>query len=206
MSFSSLSNITVKEARDVLSRVNDMSDVSDFTEGQTRIVAEDLSFYPGTKHCSVEDDSSTPIKQVSCLYRLADGIFSIVEHHQQWVMDRNVDFGLVLDVENVADYVAFLMAHTPLKAGKMAVLQSIEDMPWRDEPILEVRKGLSSLLTPFLVEEKSGGKGWHCAFSALYAESIFTIHADLDNQGRITLLSEEEVASDLPVFSKAYAV
>ena len=206
MTFSSLTNITEKQACTLLDKVNETSDLSDFIRPQTRITAEDLSFYPDTQYCLIEDDSSVPVKTLSCLYRAKPVECRISGQSQDWVMEMNTVFGLVLNEDNIAAYVRFLLDHTPLKGGKMMYLQTIEDMPWRDEPVMEVRNTLSGLLTPFLVEENPAVNGFRCAFSALYAESLFTIQADLDQNGRITLLNEEEIASDLPVFSKAYAV
>lgn len=206
MSFSSLTNITQKQAKAVLLAVNDVSDISPFNEAQTSIMAEDLSFYPDVKHCVLMDDSSLPVTEFSCLFSTKTNDFNPCGHTMDWVIAMNNHYGLLLSEETIADYIRFALEHTQLKGGKMICLRSIEDMPWRDEPPAEARSGLASLLTPFMIDDSDPENGYVVVFSGLYADSIFTVNASVSQQGQLTINSTDEVAADLPVFSHIYAI
>lgn len=205
MNFISLTNISKKDAKKLIDVVNDKTDLSPFIPDQTRILAEDLAFYPNAKICELTDDSAMPLKHLFVLYH-GDGAADIVEYSYDWVQQMNKRVQLSLTAETIPSYVDFYFNHIALKGGKMQVLRSIEDMPWRDEPPMEARSSLSALLTPFLVDDSDPKTGFQLVFSALYAGSIFTIHADLSPNGALTVTDQEEIAIDLPVFSQSYAV
>lgn len=106
--------------------------------------------------------------------------------------------GLKLTKDNVSDYLSFYLGFTRGQAGRVLVIQNVDDLILREELTLITRRNLQALITPFHVQSETKVEGCF-----LIADKLFKALASIDAHGSVMLQPLEILADTLPVQDQA---
>lgn len=102
--------------------------------------------------------------------------------------------GLSLTRDNADEYIRFYMGFTRGQGGRVMPIDSVDDLPLREELTLITRRNLQSLITPIVVHDENTVSGCF-----LIGNKLFSARADIKASGMVTLEPLGLLADTLPV-------
>lgn len=104
-----------------------------------------------------------------------------------------------LDDNNMMDYVRFFFTYVRGSHGRFIIIDSVDDIDWREEPAPAGRKALGKMIEPMrlLKRDKDGTSVF--GLCIVFRDSLFTAEAHLKPDGMIVLQNEELLVEDIPV-------
>jgi hypothetical protein len=186
------------EVEKYLKAVNPALDMTPFAPETVTILSMPLSFYPGCLLLDIADYTGMPARRVFAVYREGD-IVQILDWTNDPIYRLNVSAPLKTDDKTLYDYVRFFFAFVRGRHGRFHVVETIDDIAWREEPSPVVRKTLGGLIEPLkLIGTENDGSPVLNA-RLLFRDSLFKARIHVGPNGQISLKDEELVVEDIPV-------
>ncbi len=180
------------------------SEVNDFNldTDKTIILSQDLSFYP---HCSlldVQDFSLFPTKHVFLIqHKGGNGNdnknFTVLDWTNTPIFKLNSQVPITLNTETVRSYIRFFFNFVYGEHGRFLLIDSIDEIPWREEPPISARKSISSLIEP-LTLKKETKDGFIFKATLIFKDSLFSCFINVFKNGNIEITNETILVEDIP--------
>jgi hypothetical protein len=162
-------------------------------------MARPLNFYPGSRLIELklqQQISSMPV----CVFASSKGSYRILDWHPQTIYQLNGEEDFSLSFGNVVEYVKFFFRYTRVPEGRLLIVENLEEFAWREEPPLAVRKALSSMIKPVILnmwdEEQ---KRFQVSAHLLYQNNLFEANIEVDRSGQIQIVERVLQVEDVPL-------
>lgn len=196
--------LSPKEVSSLLDILNPKFDGSAFDAEKTTILAQDISFYNGYRILDIADFSSLPAKQRFVVFKNADDFF-IINFSNEIIYEHNKKIPISLEESNIFDYVRFFFSYVRGKKGNFLVVESVDDINWRDDPPPNARKAIGELINVLTLEKIDEDKNYNIRACMVFKDSLFRCLVKIDTTGYISLHEEELLVEDIPVLDDVLA-
>lgn len=187
-----------KESQAILKEVNPAVEGGKFNPDTVTILAQDLSFYPEYRFLDVADFSTMPAFQRFVV--VGRDRCTVLNGTNEPIYELNKKIPVKLNKDNVIEYVRFFFSQVKGRSGRFTIIESIDDIAWREEPAPAVRKAIGQLLEP-LELLNADGKGFRVEARMLSKSSLYRVTMTVGNDGQIGMPEDMELLiEDMPVF------
>jgi len=198
MSQDAFVKLNKKESQAILKEVNPAVEGGKFNPDTVTILAQDLSFYPEYRFLDVADFSTMPAFQrfvvVGC------DKCTVLNGTNEPIYELNKKIPVKLNKDNVIEYVRFFFNQVRGRSGRFTIIESIDDIAWREEPAPAVRKAIGQLLEP-LELLGADAKGFRVEARMLSKSALYRVRINIGSDGQIGMPEDMELLiEDMPVF------
>jgi len=189
------------QAVDLIAQLNEKLEGNSFDPEQSRLLSHSLPFYNGYSLCEVSDFNNTPTRQISFIYKEAadsDDIF-ILDGTNEPIYGLNKQVPIFLDKDNVLTYVRFFFHYVRGRFGRFNIVESVDEVNWREEPAPAGRRALSKMIQPLELKNNSDDENYHLLASIIFKDSLFESDVTVQENGDVSLSNQEMLVEDIPV-------
>jgi hypothetical protein len=192
--------VSAKEGQRILDAVNPQLDGSPFPPGMVKILKHDLPFYPGHNIVELRDAHQNPAR---ILYAVMDEKMNatILDGTNKPVYALNKSVPLALTRDMAAMYVRFFFTFVRGAHGRFHVLESVDDIPWHEEPSPAGRRALADMIEG-LRYHRGGETGHEFCASILFKDSLFESDILVKPDGQVSLTNQKILVENLPVVNQ----
>lgn len=189
--------LSPQECEQALTEINPALRGSDFSPSTVTILAQDISFYPGYRLIDIADYETTPVFRKFLVYKTGHAVALDWTNGPIYALNDRVGLGLVPDT--VAGYVRFFFDFVRGPEGKFTIIESVDDIDWREEPPPAARKALGKMIKPLTVLGKDKAADFHIKACMTFQDSLYQAGVFVSPRGRVRIADEEILVDDLPV-------
>ncbi len=185
------------QAARMLERLNPHFDVK-FDAANSTVMVHDLSFYEGYSLIEVSrHDQHPPIMRVAV--SSDKGEVTVLNWTNEPIHKLNRTVPIHLTEDSMLDYVRFFFTYVRGSHGRFIVIDSVDEIEWREEPAAAGRKALGKMIEPMLVKAREKDGTVVFSLSIVFKDSLFTAEAHLKPDGFLSLHNGELLVEDIPV-------
>lgn len=189
----------------LLERINPLLEGSPFQAQTADIYLRDVSFYPGYRFLKICDQRVTPPHIRNVLYSEDDVI--VLGGSNEFIYALNDKLPILLTADNVCDYVRFFFTHVRGKKGRFVVVETMDDISWKEEPPPSARRAIGNMIKAVsycdpaeLAGSVSVEDGNHYVEACfLFKTALFMSFIEVKANGRVQVVQEELLVEDMPV-------
>ncbi len=177
--------------------INPFLDVR-FDPQSATVMVHQLSFYEGyflTELCA-HDKNPPLIRYAICNDR---GEVHVLNWMNETIFKLNKIVPIQLNDDTVMDYIRFFFDHVRGPHGRFLIIDTVDDIDWREEPAPAGRKALGKLIEPMHLLKKEKEGGWVFKTTIVFKDSLFVAEAHVKPDGHISMNNEELLVEDIPV-------
>lgn len=177
--------------------VNPKLDIK-FDPAASTVMVHNLPFYDG--YFLVEfarHDQHPPITRTAICNEKGDVV--ILNWTNEPIYKLNKTIPILLNEENRADYVRFFFTYVRGAHGRFLIVDSVDDIDWREEPAPSGRKALAKMIEPMRVKKREKDGTIVFSVSLIFKDSLFAAEAYLKPDGMLSIHDEELLVEDIPV-------
>lgn len=194
--------LELDEVATVLDRLNPEFDGTKFDPVETTILAQDISFYPGYRLLDIADYALQPPMRRFVVY--GPDKFVIINFSNESIYAFNHELPIVLDKDNIFDYVRFFFTYVRGRHGRFIIVESIDDINWKDDPPPAARKTIGQMIQPLFLEKMSD-EGVYCLRACVvFKDSLFKAMVMIEPNGFVSLSDEELLVEDMPILDDTF--
>lgn len=191
-----------KTAR-LLSEVNPHFTPVPFSETQTTIRTQKLSFYRGYDLLELTDMSAVPAARKYAIYKPGD--VSVINWLNHPIYELNERAPIVLNERTVVDYVKFFFSFVRGRHGRFSVIETIDDIKWQVEPPLQGRKVMQEMLSPVTITGRDEDGTFGLEAFMVFKDSLFKTKVHVKPDGLVSMSEEELKIEGMPVLNDTAA-
>lgn len=187
------------ETETALEKINATISDTRFSPASTIILTRELPFYPGYRFLDVADHAHLPHNRRFLLQ--SDTEIIVLDYTNTPVYALNARLPINLNDASAADYARFFFSFVRGRHGRFLIVESIEDIPWRDDPPPSARKALAKMLHPLddaAVKPRDPYR-WAWRAQVLFRDTLFQGDIYITPDGTVDLKDIEMLLEDLPV-------
>lgn len=199
MHYDAFKPLSQTDAQDFLRAALPLLDGAPFGSEVPRVLARPLPFYPDHDLIEAVGETSHPsILRVFVRKRQTQEL-TLLNWTNEPVYHLNDSVPIRLDVETVIPYARFFFNYIKGKHGRFLIVDSPDEIEWKDEPPPAGRKALAKMIEPLrIITEKSDGT-FLIQASMIFKDSLFSATITVEPGGHVSLSDEELVVEDIPV-------
>jgi hypothetical protein len=191
------------EAETALTRLNPLFGGSVFKPEKTTILTQNLPFYPGYRFLDILSSVSNPPKRRYVLESADKAI--ILDFTNAPIYALNVELPIRLDKKNVDDYVRFFFKNVRGEHGKFLIIETVDDIPWKNDPPPNARKAVGKMIDPLQLEGIDDRGFYSLSASMIFKDSLFKTKIKVDTLGQISIQDEQLLIEDIPVLDEVFS-
>jgi hypothetical protein len=111
----------------------------------------------------------------------------------------NKSVPIALNEETMVDYIRFFFTYVRGSHGRFIVIDSVDDIDWKEEPAAAGRKALGKMIEPLRLKAQQADGTNIFILSIIFKDSLFQAEAHLAPDGSLSLRNEELLVEDIPV-------
>lgn len=192
-----------QETASVVETLSPILDSASFDPASAIVMSRELPFYPGSKFLDLADHRTLPPARRFAI--IAKNKAHILDFTNQPIYELNESYPLQLTIDNVTDYVRFFFSFVRGRHGRFLIIESVDDIPWREEPAPSGRKAIGKMVAPMAVSEIPAPLGaghtktYHLSAYMLFKDSLFRADIEVADTGQVKILQETLLIEDIPV-------
>jgi hypothetical protein len=193
-------NFTPLELEDIalaLDQINPLLDESQYDPVQTTILAADLPFYHSYQLLKISDQTSHPIRTHYAVYSHGDP--HVLNFTNEFIYALNKHIPIQLDKDNIYEYVLFFFRHVSGTHGRFLIVESIEDIAWKENPPPNARQAIANMIKPVALKEKRADGTYIFDAHMVFKNGLFRSDILVDHDGNIQMNNEELLIEDMPI-------
>ena len=169
-----------------------------FEPAGTAAMVHDLPFYPGwfLAELSRHDHYPPLVRYAVCNDK---GEVHALNWSNEPIFRLNKIVPVVINDATMADYVRFFFTHVRGPHGRFLIIDTVDDIDWREEPAPAGRKALGRMIEPMYVKSREADGTIVFKLCVVFKDSLFQAEAHLKTDGRIAMTNEELLVEDIPV-------
>lgn len=194
------------KATHILDCLNEYAVGSKFENGNCRLISHALPFYNGYDLFEVSDFDNFPARVISFLYKSGgtkDDIF-ILDGSNMPIYGVNKISPLFLSEKNIASYARFFFHYVSGKFGRFHIIDSVDDINWREEPALAGRKALTKMIEPLAFVKEDAQGNYHLKATIIFKSSLFESSIIVAENGDVSINNQEMLIEDIPILDDAF--
>lgn len=169
-----------------------------FDPDKTKVMIHTLSFYEGYFLAELSrHDVNPPITRIAVCND--KGAVHVLNWTNDVIYKLNKDIPITLNEDSMMDYVRFFFNYVRGSHGRFIIVDSVDDIDWREEPAVSGRKALGRMIQPAFVKSREKDGSIVFSICIVFRDSLFQAEAVLQKDGHIVLRNEELLVEDIPV-------
>ena len=169
-----------------------------FDPARATVMVHDLSFYKGYFVAEIANHDENPpvIRLAICNH---DGDVHVLNWTNVPIFLLNKKVPIRLEGDALLDYVRFFFTFVRGKHGRFLIIDTVDDIDWREEPAPAGRKALAKMIEPLHMKSKEADGTIVMAASIIFKDSLFAGEVHVKPDGNISMQNEELLVEDIPV-------
>ncbi len=165
---------------------------------KTTVLIHDLSFYKDffLAELSRHDVHPEIVRVAVCNKK---GEVHVLNWTNEVIFQLNKSVPIQLNDNNIMDYIRFFFSYVRGKHGRFLIVESVDDIDWREEPAPAGRKALSKMIEPMTLKAKEDGNIYIFGVCVVFKDSLFAAQVRVAPDGHIQMMNEELLVEDIPV-------
>ena len=200
----SFTKLELEEIATILDILNPQFEGVDFDPLETTILAHDVSYYPGYRFFDIADHTVNPPLQRFAFWKAPDD-YVVLTFSNEPIYALNKSLPIVLNEDNVAEYVRFFFTHVRGRHGRFIIAENVDDINWREDPPPSARKAIGQMIEPVTLQKSHEGSHDLVA-CMIFKDSLFRSKVKVDPQGFVSLSDEELLVEDMPVLDDTFGL
>lgn len=196
-----LVKLAPEEAGPILQEINTVFDDTEFDAETAVLLGQYIPFYPGYRYLDVSDFESVPNRQRFVIYK--PGHIVALDWTNDPIYQLNEKAPLQLDEGNVSAYARFFFAHVRGRHGRFLLINSVDDIQWREEPPPVVRKAVGKMIQPISIIEQNGNS-FILSSCMVFKDALFKARVNITAEGMVNLSDEELLIEDMPILDDVF--
>ncbi len=185
------------QAAKMAALINPHLDIS-FDPDRVTVMIHKLSFYEGYYVTELSDhDQNPPVVRIAICNDAGE------VHVRNWsngpIYALNQSVPLKLNDNTLLDYVRFFFTFVRGKHGRFLIVDTVDDIDWREEPAPAGRKALAKMIEPLALKKRETDGTSIFTASIVFKDSLFVGEVVVHPDGRIEMRDEELLVEDIPV-------
>lgn len=177
--------------------VNPKLDIK-FDPAASTVMVHNLPFYDGFFLVEfARHDQHPPITRTAICNEKGDVI--VLNWTNEPIYKLNKTIPINLNDENRGDYVRFFFTYVRGAHGRFLIVDSVDDIDWREEPAPSGRKALAKMIEPMNVRKREKDGTVIFSVCLIFKDSLFAAQAYLKPDGTLSIHDEELLVEDIPV-------
>lgn len=187
------------ETESLLQEINPVMDGAAFSPATAILLAQDLGFYPGYRFIEVADYEQHPPRRRYVIHGAGKAVAMNGENDP--IYKLNEDAPIRLDESTVAEYVRFFFRTVRGRRDgrRFLIVETVDDIQWREEPPPAARKAIGKILTPLSIVVREADGGYRLTACLMFKDSLFKATVKVRRDGVIDLDDEELLIEGMPV-------
>jgi hypothetical protein len=185
------------QAAKMVELVNPKLDIK-YDPARATVMVHNLSFYPDYFVVELANHDENPP-----LIRLAICNDKGEVHVLNWtnvpIFLLNKKVPITLKGDALIDYVRFFFTFVRGKHGRFLIVDTVDDIDWREEPAPAGRKALAKMIEPMQIKRKESDGTVVLSASIVFKDSLFAGEIHVKPDGNISMQNEELMVEDIPV-------
>lgn len=195
--------LSVVEVEALIEQTKGLFDGISLGAAQTIVMARGLPFYPDYRFLDMADHSHMPPARRFLLQHNDD--FIILDFTNAPIYNLNDTCPINLTKANVADYVRFFFQFVRGRHGRFLIVESVDDIQWREEPPPAARKSVGKLINPIaFVSSDTDDNVFRLQAQMMFKDSLFQADIAVEKGGLVTLSNEKLLIEDMPVLDDTF--
>lgn len=168
-----------------------------FAPATTVVLTRPLSFWGDAKLYDIADHRTLPPAR-AFVVQMGDA-YHVLNFTPTDFQILNAQRKPHLNLETITDYVRCFIGFTRGQDGRFIIVETVDDIPWKEDPPPQARKAVGKLLTPVhaTIDEHQGV--FKVSLVALYKTQLLKLNLDIRTDGMVTLMPDGTLLEDLPV-------
>jgi hypothetical protein len=169
------------------------------------LMIHNLSFYEGHYIVELTDHTQHPpvVRVVVCNDA---GAVHVLDWTNKPIFALNKSVPINLKDDRLLDYVRFFFHYVRGKHGRFLIIDTVDDIDWREEPAPAGRKALGKMIEPLHMKKKENDGTVIMQASIIFKDSLFTGEVHIKPDGNIVLQNEELLVEDIPVADDVFGL
>lgn len=188
-----------QQAQDFLTQVAPLMDGDPFGGAVPRVLTRDLPFYAGYELVEAVNQSIYPPVMRAFVRNKADKQVTLLNWTNEPVYHLNAAVPIALSDDTALAYARFFFTYIKGKHGRFLLVDSPDDIEWKDEPPPAGRKALARMIDPLALINKEADGTRILTGSMIFKDSLFAAKIKITPDGQVTLFDEELLVEDIPV-------
>ena len=196
--FYELSLVDEKKLPQILDAVNAaLLGTEPYKIDQCSVKAVDCLFYHGCALIEVTNQITTPNRQHHAIY---DGQTAhIIDYKSETLYALNARLVLMLDEQNVHDYVRFFFHFSSGPHGRFLLVENVDDIAWKDDPPPNARQAIGSMINPLSLTEQDAQKRFIFTAYMVFKDNLFKCDIAVQMNGTVRMSNEQLLIEDIPI-------
>lgn len=187
------------DAQDFLRDALPLLDGAPFAGDTPRALARALPFYPGYELIEALGQGSHPPVMRAFIRKQNGHELTLLNWTNEPVYHLNKRVPIVLTADTVLLYARFFFTYIKGKHGRFLIIDTPDEIEWKDEPPPAGRKALGKMIEPLAIIAQAPDGTFHLQASLIFKDSLFAAKISVTPDGQVTLYDEELVVEDIPV-------
>ena len=170
------------------------------------VLAADVAFYPG--YHLLEIVNHTQMNAVTCHVVYSEDHWQVLDYRNACLFDLNASVPIKLSNVSVVEYIKFFFRFVKGKHGYFHVVQSVDDIAWKDDPPPQARKAIGAMIEPVSLEaigKKGTDKGvYMCQAHMIFKNALAKADIHVKPDGHVEIKNEEILIEDMPILDDVF--
>jgi hypothetical protein len=189
--------LEMEEVAAIVDQVNKQVDGSLFDPLETTVLSFDLSFYPGYRFLDISDHATNPPLQRYVLHK--DENYTLLDWTYRPIYKTNEQAPISLNPSNVLDYVRFFFSNVRGRHGRFHIIESLENINWKEEPSPSERKSYGKLIAPMKIVDKLKHGVFKLEARMMLKATLFKADIYVEPNGKAVLANHDILQENMPV-------
>jgi len=189
--------IEAKEAGHLITAVNSVLHTAPFDPATATVLTHPVSFYPGYTYADITHHGTMPPLNTRVIFKGND--ITLLNTTNAPIFGLNKKAPIQLNDQNVTDYVRFFFSHVRGEHGRFLMIDTVDDIDWKEEPPPSARKAIGKMLTGLQVTGRSPEGDFILSANMIFKNTLFGARIHVRPDGDVTMSDEELLVEDMPV-------
>lgn len=186
-----------RQAAGMVNTLNPYLDIP-FDPERSTVMIHDLPFYEGYFLAEIaRHDNHPPVTRTAVCND--KGEVNVLNWTNEVIYRLNKSVPIRLNGQNMDDYVRFFFTYVRGKHGRFLIIDTVDDIDWREEPAPAGRKALGKMIEPMRILRKENDGTVVFRASIIFRSSLFVAEAHVKPDGMVMMQNEELLVEDIPV-------
>lgn len=181
----------------LLEEINPHIEPVPFNAETTTIRERDLPFYKDYRLYELTDLSSMPGMRKYALYKQGDAM--VLNWTNEPIYELNEKAPVEITPETVIPYIKFFFRFVRGRHGRFIIVESVDDIRWREELPAAARKKMSNLVVPVEIKNVAADGSIAMIAQMVFKDSLFRTSVHVQKDGLVSLSDEELMVEGMPI-------
>ncbi len=194
--------LELEETATILDRIGPLLEGVSFDPVESTVMAARLPFYPGCRIVDIADHRVMPPARRYVVCGPKDS--TVIDFTNAPIYALNKKIPIELTEDNVADYVRFFFTFVRGRYGRFIIVESADDIAWKDDPPPAARRSIGNMIEPLAVMRIDRDGSFHLEARIVFRNTLFKSKIAVARNGMVTVSDEEPLVEDMPVLDDTF--